>query len=202
MMEAKADYPSLAAYTAAAWLLRCEVPAIRAVALVEAGAQGAFLPTGEPIILFERHLFDRLTEARYRGARLPNAPSSWSLVSWPSPGGYGPYSKQHLRLQAAVALDRDAALKATSWGLFQILGLNHEACGYPELQRFVTAMYRSVDDHLRAFVQFVRHDARLVDAIRARNWAAFAKVYNGPQYAQHNYDGRMAQAYATLVAEH
>lgn len=195
----KADHPTPEAYTAAAWLLRCEVNAVRAVGLIEAGVQGAFLETGEPVILFERHVFDRRTGGRFRGATVAGAENeSWGLVSWPNPGGYGPTRVQHRRLAAAVALDRDAALESASWGLFQILGENHEQCGYPELQRFITAMYRSVDDHLRAFVQFIRHDARLVDAIRARDWRAFARIYNGPAFESHNYHGRLAEAYERL----
>lgn len=200
-MAGKLDYPSLEAYTAAAWLLRCEVRSIRAVAMVEAGAQGAFLESGEPVILFERHKFDAYTEGRFRGAKVAGAESeSWALISSPSPGGYGPVSVQHRRLQAAVALSRDAALMSASWGLFQILGANHAVCGYPLLQRFVTAMYRSVEDHLRAFVQFIRHDARLVDAIRAKDWRTFARVYNGPRFARNAYDKKLAEAYARLAS--
>lgn len=201
----KADFPSAEAYAFAAWLLGCEPRAMQAVAIVEAGKEGAFLPTDEPVVLFERHLFNRLTDGRHVGARVPLLPGEnhepWHVIAWPSWGGYGPYSVQHRRLQAAVALDRDAALKSSSWGLFQILGSNHAACGYPELQRFVTAMYRSVDDHLRAFVQFIRHDKRLVDAIRARNWPAFARVYNGPLFAKHGYERRLAAAYDKLPAD-
>jgi hypothetical protein len=195
----KADHPTVEAYAGAAWLLRCEVRAVMAVAIVEAGAEGAFLPTGEPVILFERHHFDRLTYGRFTGATVPGTTTEpWRVIAARTTGGYGPYSAQHRRLQAAVALDRDAALKSASWGLFQIMGSNHAACGFPELQRFVTAMYRSADDHLRAFVQFIRHDGRLVDAIRARDWSGFARVYNGPKFAKHGYDRKLAAAYDKL----
>jgi hypothetical protein len=197
----KADYPGPESYAAAAWLLMVEVAAIRAVGQIEAGTQGAFLETDEPVILFERHVFDRLTNARHRGAIVPGSNNeTWRLIAWPNPGGYGPYSVQHRRLQAAAALDREAALKSASYGLFQILGTNHVAAGYPSLQRFVTAMYRSVDDHLRALVMFLRHDERLVDALRAKDWPAFARIYNGPSFAAHNYHGRLADAYARIVA--
>ena len=202
MTDPKSRVPTAEAYASAAWLLRCDVNAIRAVALIEAGVQGAFLPSGEPVILFERHVFQRLSKGRFQGAAVPGTVGEkWRLVSWPNPGGYGPYSVQPQRLQAAAALDRDAALKSASWGLFQIMGENHAACGYPELQRFITAMYRSVDDHLRAFVQFIRHDARLVDAIRSKDWRTFARIYNGPAFESHNYDGRLAEAFAKLSAD-
>jgi len=188
----KADFPSYESYAHAAWLLLVEQEAMRAVAEVEAGPEGAFLDSGEPVILFERHIFHRLTGARYD--------TSFPQLSSKTPGGYGGTHAQHGRLAQAVGLNRDAALKSCSWGLFQLMGTNHAACGYPTLQRFITAMYRSVDDHLRAFAMFIRHDERLVDALRSKNWASFAYAYNGPQFEKNNYDSKMAAAYARAVA--
>ena len=45
----------------AAKALNCDVAAIKAVAEVESKQDG-FLPTDEPIILFERHIFSKLTK--------------------------------------------------------------------------------------------------------------------------------------------
>lgn len=194
---AQAGQPSPESYTAAAWLLRCDVRAVKSVAQVEAGHLGAFLTTGEPVILFEPHLFDRFTNGAHRGAKAAGVDPAVADLSYPRwrAGKYGPTSVQHKKLAAAVALNRSAALRATSWGLFQILGDNHVACGYPDLQRFVTAMYRSVDDHLRAFVQFIRYDKRLVDAIRVLDWRTFSRIYNGPAFETNRYDARLAEAY-------
>lgn len=197
-MVAKADRPSAESYEAAAWFLMAEPRAVQAVAMVESGPEGAFLPTGEPVLLFERHLFSRLTAGRYDGKRVEGVTDQWSLISNQGPGGYGPASVQHKRLQAAAQLDRDAALKASSWGLFQILGLNHARAGYTTLRRFVNAMYRSVDDHLRAFVMFIRSDDGLIDALRSHDWASFARAYNGPNYKINQYDVKMASAYSRL----
>lgn len=189
-MITKPERPTEAAYAAAAWLLLVEPNALKAIAMVESGDAGAFLDSGEPVILYERHLFSALTRGRFDREHAD--------ISNPQPGGYGPLKEQHPKLQRAAALDRDAALKSCSWGLFQILGQNHVRAGYPSLQRFITAMYRSAEDHLRALVMFIRHDERLVDAARGKDWAAFAYVYNGPAYARNKYDVRIAQAYALL----
>jgi hypothetical protein len=197
--DRKADHPTPAAYQAAAWLLMCEPAAIQAVAEVETRREGAFLDSGEPTILFERHVFHELTRGRFAGARVPGAPAAWSLISNPIPGGYGPTSAQHRRLQAAVALDRDAALRSASWGLYQQLGRDQQYS--PSLQRFITAMYRGVDDHLRAFVMFIRASERLVDALRGLDWPTFARWYNGPGHARHDYAGRMAAAYERAAEE-
>lgn len=192
----KADFPSDEAFKHAAVRLCCEEAAIRAVAAVEAGPEGAFLDTGEPVILFERHIFHRLTGGKYDGATAPNVPGAAAVISKRRPGGYGRYSDQHPRLQGAAALDREAALKSASWGLFQILGVNHAQAGHGTIQSFVNAMYRSVDDHLSAFVSFILKDERLVMALRTKKWADFARIYNGPNYAKNRYDVKMREAFS------
>jgi len=180
-------------------MLECEVAAIRAVAEVEAGPQGAFLSSGEPVILYERHVFHRATSGRFDGELVPGIEPEYAELSSPVPGGYGPSSIQHRKLQAAVILNRDAALRSCSWGLYQILGVNHVQAGFALLQGFVSAMYRSTDDHLRAFVMFVRHDWRLAEALKERDWVTFASIYNGPGFAQNRYDSKMATAYAEFA---
>lgn len=199
-MIEKADFPTLAAFASAAQQLGCDVATIRAFASVEAGPEGAFLDSGEPVILFERHHFYKHTGGEFAGARVPGFSEPWARICEKSPGGYGPTSKQHLRLQAACALDREAGLRSASWGLFQIMGSNHAACGY-SLQAFINAMYRSVDDHLAAFVGFIRHDSRLLRALASRDWATAARSYNGPAYAKNKYDTKLASAYARFKKE-
>jgi hypothetical protein len=189
-MPTKEDFPTALGYASASWLLLCEEKAIRAVGKVEAGPQGAFLDSGEPVMLFERHKFHALTGGRFDKA----APS----ISDPTPGGYGAYDEQPARLQLAAKYDHDAAILSTSWGLFQILGMNHTAAGFPDLQRFVNAMYRSADDHLRAFTMFIRSNPFLVDALRNKDWRAFAYYYNGPGFAVNQYDVKIRDAYGAL----
>lgn len=173
-------------YARAAQSLGVEIAAIKAVAEVESRGDG-FLETGEPVILFERHIFSRLTKGKYDKTH-PD-------ISNPKSGGYGKESEQHARLQRAVKLDRDAALQSASWGKFQVLGKNWEDLKYAGLQEFVNAMYRSEADHLDSFVRFI--DANnLAGALRGHKWATFARIYNGPQHAKHNYAGRLAQAYS------
>lgn len=51
-------------FASAARTLRVSVPAIKAVAQVES-PRGGFLPDGRPTLLFEAHIFGRLTGHRY-----------------------------------------------------------------------------------------------------------------------------------------
>lgn len=203
----KLDYPTLADFESAAWLLKCEVESIMAVAEVESGPQGAFLENEEgnpPVILYERHYFSRLTERKHDGKTwIDPQTKKVYLLSSKVGGGYGPYSIQHDKLQAAVKLNRNAALMSCSWGLFQIMGANYEQAGYQDLQRFITAMYRGVEDHLRAFTMFIRQEKRtvvvdgrrwtLIDALRENEFLPFALIYNGPK--QNLYHRRIGDAH-------
>lgn len=172
-------------YQDAARLLGCEVAAIKAVAEVES-AGGGFLADGQPKILFERHYFHKLTGGKY-SAKYPD-------ISNPSPGGYGKESQQHDKLARAAALDRNAALQSASWGKFQIMGANFKLAGFATLQLFINAMYESEAAHLMAFCNFIKNTG-LLPALKAKNWAAFARGYNGSGYAKNRYDEKMAAAY-------
>lgn len=169
----------------AAQRLGVEPAVLKAVAEVES-PRGAFLPTGEPAMLFERHKFAKFTNGRFN--------LTHPHISNPKPGGYGLASEQPGRLEAAAELDRVAALKATSFGRFQIMGFNHEAAGFPELQDFINAMWRSERAQLDAFVS-VLLSFGLVPALRAHDWSAVARAYNGPNYYANDYDAKLARAY-------
>lgn len=183
-------------YAAAADDLACEVAAIKAVDAVESRGQGFITDpndphVGEPTILFERHIFHRLTDGEWS--------ARWSIayphISNPRPGGYGPPGgHQHERLALAAKLDREAALQSASWGRYQIMGFNHRLAGFDTLQPFINAMYRSEADHLMAFVAFVRNSG-LAGYLRTNNWVRFAEGYNGKDHWKNNYAPKLSAAY-------
>jgi hypothetical protein len=97
-----------------------------------------------------------------------------------------------------MMLDRNAALKSASWGRFQIMGFNHVLAGHPTVDLFVDAMHRSESAHLDAFGAFLRSTG-LADSLKNKDWAKFAKGYNGPAYADNKYDIKLEHAYAKYV---
>jgi hypothetical protein len=111
-------------------------------------------------------------------------------------GGASEYS----RLKDAARLNSDAAHESASWGGFQIMGYHWKALDYSSIDDFVSRMYRSEADHLDAFVRFIAADTALLSALKGKKWAAFAKGYNGPDYARNLYDAKLAQAYARYTA--
>jgi hypothetical protein len=178
-------------YADAAEELEAEVAAIRAVAQVETMGK-AFDGMGRPTILFERHHFHRHTNGKYDATH--------STISNAVAGGYGKFSLQYDKLKEAYELDADAALKSASWGRFQIMGSNFAACGFASARAFVLAMTRAESEHLHAFVQFVRSNKKRVKALQDKDWATFAKMYNGAGYKKRGYDVHMKDAYDAIVA--
>ncbi|PWC44283.1 N-acetylmuramidase domain-containing protein [Azospirillum sp. TSO22-1] len=171
--------------------LGVEPAVVRAVDTVETGGVGGFLSdgSGRPRILVEAHLFSAATGRRWDTSHPGISSPTWNRALYR--GG----AAEYLRLAEALELDREAALKAASWGRFQILGGNHRMAGFDDVGGFVVAMADDEDNHLEAFAAFCRA-ARLVDALRDRDWETFARRYNGPQYARNRYHLRLAAAYA------
>lgn len=176
-------------YTAAAQTLKCEKIAIQAVAATET-KRTAWDTEGRPAILFERHYFYRLSGKRYDKTH-PD-------ISNPKSGGYGLYRAQYPKLHRAAVLNETAALQSASWGTFQIMGANYAACGFETVDAFVTAMLDREIKHLNAFVSLISSNNGMSKALCDKDWATFARLYNGPDYADNDYDTNMADAYKRL----
>lgn len=159
-------------------------PEIWTVLAVETSGCG-YLADCRPRILYERHIFHRLTGGKYDDAEISDL----------SAGGYGaPGAHQYDRLSLAIAKDRSAALQSASWGIGQIMGENFAAAGYESVEDMVAAMSRSEDDQLEAMGNFLV-STRLQASLRAHDWTTFARGYNGPDYAINLYDVRLNAAY-------
>ncbi|KVR15061.1 peptidoglycan-binding protein [Burkholderia ubonensis] len=183
---------ALADLERAARTLGVPLACVRAVNEVESRGAG-FLPDGRPVILFERHIFWKRLQARGIDP-VPFAAKQPDIVSQ-TRGGYRGGTAEYTRLAAAEVIDARAAWESASWGAFQVMGYHWQRLGYAGIDDFVARMESGEAEHLDAFVRFVAADAGLLAALRARNWAAFACGYNGPDYAANLYDVKLARAY-------
>lgn len=151
-----------------------------------------YLPDRRPQILYERHIFHRLTKGKY----------SDGDISDTKPGGYGPRgSPQYDRLAKAIRKDRNAALQSASWGIGQLMGMNYALAGFRNVEDMVAAMSESEDRQLAAMGAFLSGTG-LCGSLQAHDWASFARGYNGPNYAINRYDIRLRaefQKYSTDV---
>jgi len=140
-----------------------------------------FLPDLRPQILYERHIFHRLTGGKYDDSNISDSTA----------GGYGPPGPhQYDRLALAIANDRTAALQSCSWGIGQIMGENYAAAGFADVEPMVAAMEKSEDQQLAAMANFLV-SSRLDIPLQAHDWASFARGYNGRNYAVNRYDIRL-----------
>lgn len=182
-------------YWSAASKIGCSVATIKAVAEVESAGDG-FLPDGRPTILYEAHVFHRLTCGKFPAA-LDRFGVPLSVPNW-NRGLYGQSgAHQYLRLADAMMLAAPEAQQSCSWGMFQVMGFNWGHLRYNNLGDFLHSM-RSASGQLDGFVRFIRVSG-LAKHLIDRNWAEFARRYNGPAYAKNAYDAKMAAAYTKFA---
>jgi hypothetical protein len=161
-------------------------------ALIRVETRGwGFLADRRPQILYERHVFHRLTKRRY-SAQQP-------AISNAKPGGYVGGIKEYDRLSIALSLDRTAALSSTSWGIGQIMGFHADSLGYRNVEQMVNEMIMSEDLQLAATGKFIVSEG-LHHPLRSKDWATFARGYNGPQFVKNHYAEKLGYAYDDLIA--
>lgn len=171
---------------------------LHAVIDVESRGKG-FDTKRRPLILYEPHVAYRCASSKAKRDALVKA--GLAYPTW----GEKPYPKDsYARLLKAIEIDEAAALKACSWGMFQVLGENAESLGWPSVQAFVRDMMEDEENHLKAAIQFIKVNnlddelrtlAALTRPTTAADCAPFVRTWNGPGYAKNNYHTKMAKAH-------
>ncbi|MDD6723780.1 MAG: N-acetylmuramidase family protein [Bacteroidales bacterium] len=181
--------------------LGVEVATIKAVVEIEAGAKHeGFWANGKPIINFDLSMFRKF--AARNKINLSRYQRSHAVVfAKPNRARYGSYqAAQQARLDAARTIDDKTAIEGTFWGMFQLGGFNWKVCGTSSPDEFVRLMSRSERDQLELFAEFIR-ETGMLPLLKAKNWSAFARRFNGPSYARRGYHTRLARAYAKHKAK-
>lgn len=195
-------------YQKAADAIGCEIEAVRAIAYQESAGNG-YMPDGRPKILFEGIMFAYFTRHQYDAE-----PGAMTIVS-NGPGNSYYQLDQWGRFEAAKKLDEEQACASISIGFFQVCGFNaRDSAGpaswrpgigmYPTAKDYIDACMTGAEAQLDSFIRFCKqavgdqpgapgYRLNAGDCLRLRNWAAFASIYNGPGYAQNQYDVRIAQ---------
>lgn len=171
------------------------IPAAALLAVVDAESSGTpFWKVGtslKPAIRFEGHYFyARLDEAQLQEA-IKQGLASKKVGGVKNPRSY---AARYELLAKAAKINRAAAYESTSWGLGQVMGANWKDLGYKSVFELANDAY-TVTGQVDMMVRFIIAND-LVKYIKALNWAAFAKRYNGPRYKENKYDTKMATAYA------
>lgn len=183
----------------AATLLGVDRASIQAIQAVESNGSG-FLSDGRCTLLFERHIFYRELSQALGVATAKRQQALNPDICNPVTGGYLGGAREYPRWTKAQTIHPTAALRSASYGMFQIMGFNHGACGFADVFSFVAAMNQDEDQQLLAFCRFIKANKLMHQALKDRNWATFARLYNGPAYAKNQYDVKLAQAYRRFAA--
>lgn len=160
---------------------------LKAVLEVETLGRGFYDGTLIPVVRLENHVFGKETRYKYNGSH-PHLSSTsfngkFNLAGW----------KEFERFQQAYKLDKISAIRATSWGLGQVMGFNYEAANYDNEIEFMNAMFKDEQSQLYAMLDFIREN-NLIKFLQDENWAEFARAYNGKNYAQNQYDVKLKNA--------
>ncbi|MEP3278321.1 MAG: N-acetylmuramidase domain-containing protein [Stappiaceae bacterium] len=176
-----------------------EPAAILAIAAVESAGVPFWQVDGKnvPPMRFEGHYFHRFLQGR----KLEKAVSAG--LAHPRAGGVcnpSSWSARYALLDRAIAIDEEAALMSCSWGLGQVMGSHYATLGFASPQAMVSTANTGVTGQVELMIRFIDHNG-LRTHIDARNWAGFARRYNGSGYRKNRYDVKMANAYARYTGK-
>lgn len=178
---------------------KLELAVVKAVNEVESTGRG-FLIDGRPKILFEGHIFwKQLKKKGVSPSKYVNDYTKNVLYKTWTKKYYKGGSNEYSRLDKASGMSdnkifRESALSSASWGAFQIMGFHAKDLGYPSVEYFVSDMYEHEREHLKAFGKFSEKN-QLIKYLHKKDWAKFAKGYNGSGFKVNQYDVRLAKAY-------
>lgn len=177
-------------YQTAADTLGTDVAAIKAVAEVESSGETMWDIDGQPRppIRLEAHWFGKLTGYQFNESHSHISSRKWtpSLAAKTHAGAWAQFEE-------ASSLDDRAAIQATSWGAFQIMGFHFATLGYPTPYELKAAAFTEAGQ-LDMFVRFIEANPPIKHALQQHDWDAFTARYNGPG-AIDVYSPRISAAY-------
>lgn len=170
--------------------LGIEVAAMKAVVEIEAGKKmTGFWAPGVPVANFDLSMYN---QAKRKVKTVRKAPASEKIPA----GLTGAYARKEYGLLVKYRkINLDAANMGTFWGMFQIGGFNYRLCGCETVDEMVRLMSYSELEQLELFATFIVNTG-MIKHLRRKDWAGFARQYNGARYASRGYHTRMARAYA------
>lgn len=176
--------------------LRVQPAVFLAVVDIEAAGEGYLSKTDFRMkALFEAHVFSRFTNHRYDASH-PNISSrSWNRSLYK--GG----AREYDRIAEAANLDETAALRAVSWGLGQVLGMNYQMLDFRTPQEMVENFKQSEDNQFDGMIKFCEKSGALSRLQRAiPDFVGFTRIYNGTGQVT-LYSGRLRGAYLKALQD-
>ena len=174
----RADYEAVAAE------LGCEVEAIQAVRKWKWAGIRRFAANGRPTISIRATHFLAPHQPCHSMRAIPTSRiRSWDASRYPRT-----QDGRWAQLREAYGLNPEEAVASASWGMFQIMGFNYAACGFANAKDFVADMAKSQARQLAAFVGVRAQQQSCRRAATRKDWAGFARRYNGAGLCREQYD--------------
>lgn len=193
--------------------IKISLPVIKALIKVESAGRG-HLSDGRAKILFEGHKFWYWLNAFGKNPEALSVGHENIIYKKWTRNHYRVGLKEYDRLEEARKIDPKAAIYATSWGLFQILGENMEhnikSRNYKDVAEFEAKQHESEYFHFLDFLAFIKikkvRGKALIEYISETNegnydWESFAYGYNGSGYKVNEYHLKMKHFYEQFKNE-
>lgn len=170
---------------------------VRAVIAVESGGQAFTTVTDRygrqvsfPLCRFEGHYFYRLLSGAKRDRAVREG-----LAHLKAGGIKNPRSQQarYELFLRACEIDREAAISSCSWGVGQVMGSHARKLGLASAEDLYRQAASGLPGQLELILDYCVAFG-LDDELRAGQWSAFARGYNGPAYRKNRYDTKLASA--------
>lgn len=185
---------------------KLKLASVEAVVAVESGGKG-FNDDGKIIIQFEPHHFwkhDPEGYKKYQALVLrKNKGQKLTPLEFTFHENYSDILKNKVEGQKgewfafnkAFAINKYAAMMATSVGMMQVMGFNHKVVGFKTVDELWD--YAKVNEYnqVRLGLLFIKSNKKMYEALLKNDFAVFASYYNGKNYKQFNYDTRLKAAY-------
>lgn len=173
-------------------------PASALLAVVECETSGKPFEQDNhtPSLLFERHKFYSELKQHQPSKLKAAIQAGLAIPKWSRSTQYKDQGSSSGRLNViakARAIDEEVANRAASWGLGQTMGFNAERLHYPNATEMVAELSKGTAEQIEAMVREIK-TSHLDKFLIAKNFASFARGYNGAGYKQNNYDTRMKTA--------
>ncbi len=164
---------------------------LKAIGSVESKGAG-FYKNGDPKVRFEGNWFKKYLEQK--NIDITKEKYTGLVYEYVDREKYQHGPKIY---EKALSLDKEAAMKSTSFGEFQIMGFNYKLAGFDSVEDFAKAQ-ESTAGQVESFLNFVLNRNGMLEAIKEKDFKKIALLYNGEDYAAGNYDVKIQNAYNKL----
>lgn len=111
----------------------------------------------------------------------------WQIVN-----GVEGQSCEYKAFSKAFAIDPDAAMKATSIGMMQVMGEHYASLGFKTVGEMWEFAKVSEYNQIVIAIRFIKLNKKMDQALKDGDFETFSFYYNGKGYKAFKYDTRMA----------